>query len=50
MPYFARPGTAARAGTDSYAELAGRRLTMILLLDALNYVGIVADMVLKPLS
>lgn len=50
VPYFARLGTAARAGADSYAELAGRRLTVILLLDALIYVGIVADMVLKPLS
>jgi hypothetical protein len=50
VPYFARLGAAARANTDTYAELAGRQLTVILLLDALIYVLIVADMVLKPLS
>ena len=48
VPYVARLSRAARHGSDDYAALAGRRLTAILMLDALLYVLIVGDMVVKP--
>jgi len=48
VPYIARLGAAARAGDARYDDLAGRRFTVIVLVDALIYASIVADMVLKP--
>jgi Predicted integral membrane protein (DUF2269) len=48
VPHITRLGAAARAADAAYDDLAGRRFTAIVLVDALIYALIVADMVLKP--
>ena len=48
FPYIVRLGEAVREGRPNLPELLGRRLTAIVALDALIYVLIVSDMVLKP--
>ena len=48
VPYIVRLGEAVREGRPNREELLGRRLTVIVAVDALIYVLIVADMVLKP--
>lgn len=47
VPYITRLGAAAREGDATYDELAAG-FAAIVLVDALIYVLIVADMVLKP--
>lgn len=47
-PYIVSLGEAVRDGRPNHRELLGRRLTVIVAVDALIYVLIIADMVLKP--
>ncbi len=47
-PYIVGLGEAVREGRPNHEELLGRRLTVIVAVDALIYVLIIADMVLKP--
>jgi uncharacterized membrane protein len=48
FPYIVRLGEAVREGRPNQSELLGRRLTVIVAVDALIMVLIIADMVLKP--
>ena len=48
VPYVARVGRAAGDGGPAYEALIGRRLTVVIVIDALIYVLIIADMVIKP--
>ncbi len=50
VPYIAGLGEAAREARPTYEALIGRRLSVIVAIDALIYVLIIADMVLKPFS
>lgn len=47
-PYIVSLGEAVREGRPNHQELLGRPLTVIVAVDALIYVLIIADMVLKP--
>ena len=47
-PYIVNLGEAVREGRPGYQELLGRPLTVVVVVDALIYVAIIADMVLKP--
>lgn len=48
FPYIVRLGEAVREARPNRDELLGRRLTVVVAIDALIYVLIIADMVLKP--
>lgn len=47
-PFIVNLGEAVREGRPGYQELLGRPLTVVVVVDALIYVAIIADMVLKP--
>ena len=48
VPYIVNLGESIRLGRPNVGELLGRRLTLIVAVDALIYVLIIGDMVLKP--
>lgn len=48
VPYIVRLGEALREGRPNHEELLGRRLTVVVMIDALIYMLIIVDMVLKP--
>lgn len=50
VPYIVGLGKAVREDRPDRDELLGRRLVVIVAIDALIYVLIIADMVLKPLG
>lgn len=47
-PFIVSLGESVRDGRPNHQELLGRPLTVIVVVDALIYVAIIGDMVLKP--